>query len=56
MKCKIFTFLLLLSLIMFSSTKSTDYARHLELSLLFYEAQRSGKLPEKTEYIGDMVV
>ena len=47
MKCKIFTFLLLLSLIMFSSTKSTDYARHLELSLLFYEAQRSGKLPEK---------
>jgi len=26
--------------------KSQDYARHLELSLLFYEAQRSGKLPE----------
>eukprot|EP00833_Pecoramyces_ruminatium_P013140 jgi/Orpsp1_1/1187172/evm.model.d7180000055920.1 len=26
--------------------KSQDYARHLELSLLFYEAQRSGPLPE----------
>jgi len=26
--------------------KSQDYARHLELSILFYEAQRSGKLPE----------
>jgi len=26
--------------------KSQDYARHIELSLLFYEAQRSGKLPE----------
>jgi len=25
--------------------KSQDYARHLELSLLFYEAQRSGPLP-----------
>jgi len=25
--------------------KSQDYARHIELSLLFYEAQRSGKLP-----------
>jgi len=26
--------------------KSQDYARHIGLSLLFYEAQRSGKLPE----------
>jgi len=26
--------------------KSQDYARHIELSLLFYEAQRSGPLPE----------
>jgi len=26
--------------------KSQDYARHIKLSLLFYEAQRSGKLPE----------
>jgi hypothetical protein len=25
---------------------SQDYARHLELSILFYEAQRSGKLPD----------
>ncbi len=46
MKSKIFNILLLLSLIMLSSNKSTDYARHLELSLLFYEAQRSGKLPD----------
>ena len=36
---------LLASLIFFSSCKSRDYERHLELSLLFYEAQRSGKLP-----------
>ena len=28
------------------SPKSTDYARHLELSLLFYECQRSGPLPK----------
>jgi len=27
------------------STKSQDYARHIELSLLFYECQRSGPLP-----------
>jgi len=27
------------------NAKSQDYARHLELSLLFYEAQRSGPLP-----------
>ena len=37
---------LLASLIFFSSSKSRDYERHLELSLLFYEAQRSGKLPK----------
>ena len=28
------------------STKSQDYARHIELSLLFYECQRSGPLPK----------
>ena len=38
--------LTILSLFIFSSSKSTDYQRHLELSLLFYEAQRSGPLPE----------
>ena len=33
---------------LFSSTecKSQDYGRHLELSLLFYECQRSGPLPK----------
>lgn len=34
------------SLLLLSSCKSRDYERHLELSLLFYEAQRSGPLPE----------
>ena len=38
--------LILISLIVLSSSKSRDYERHLELSLLFYEAQRSGPLPE----------
>ena len=40
--------IILLSLLSLSliSSKSTDYARHLELSLLFYECQRSGPLPE----------
>ena len=28
------------------SSKSQDYARHIELSLLFYECQRSGPLPK----------
>ena len=43
---KITTLFLILSLFSFSYEKSTDYARHLELSFLFYEAQRSGPLPE----------
>ena len=44
---KSFTLILVLfSLICFSTCKSTDYARHLELSFLFYEAQRSGPLPK----------
>ena len=45
MKVQIWS-LLIASLIIFSSSKSRDYERHLELSLLFYEAQRSGKLPD----------
>ena len=40
---KIFICFILLSLI---EGKSTDYGRHLELSLLFYECQRSGPLPK----------
>mgnify|MGYP003308982899 CR=1 FL=1 len=39
--------LLILSLIAFSEAKSQDYARHLELSLLFYECQRAGPLPKE---------
>ena len=39
-------FLLLFTFLSLSSQKSQDYARHLELSFLFYEAQRSGPLPE----------
>ena len=33
-------------LILNVSTKSQDYVRHIELSLLFYECQRSGPLPK----------
>ena len=33
-------------LLIFIESKSQDYARHLELSLLFYECQRSGPLPK----------
>ena len=39
-------FFLLLTLPFSSISKSQDYARHLELSLLFYECQRSGALPK----------
>ena len=46
MKANPFMILLISTLLAFSSPKSRDYERHLELSLLFYEAQRSGKLPE----------
>ena len=45
MKYNLYLIAILSSLILFSTPKSTDYERHLELSLLFYEAQRSGKLP-----------
>lgn len=34
------------TLIISVSSKSQDYGRHIELSILFYECQRSGKLPE----------
>ena len=37
-----FVFMLLILI----SSKSQDYARHIELSLLFYECQRSGPLPK----------
>ncbi len=45
---KIQNLLLLLFLISLPSItpKSQDYARHIELSFLFFECQRSGKLPE----------
>ena len=46
MKLNSLWFFLISSLIILSSSKSRDYERHLELSLLFYEAQRSGPLPE----------
>ena len=36
----------LAAIILEISTKSQDYARHIELSLLFYECQRSGPLPK----------
>ena len=39
-------FLTCLALISLTEGKSTDYGRHLELSLLFYECQRSGPLPK----------
>ena len=45
MNNKILLFLFL-SFFLKISSKSTDYARHIELSLLFYECQRSGPLPE----------
>jgi hypothetical protein len=46
MKANLLFTLIVASLILLSSEKSRDYERHLELSLLFYEAQRSGPLPE----------
>mgnify|MGYP004444709445 CR=1 FL=1 len=40
-------FILLISLLFTNiSSKSQDYGRHIELSLLFYECQRSGPLPK----------
>ena len=41
-----FKVILCFILLIFIESKSQDYARHLELSLLFYECQRSGPLPK----------
>ena len=46
MKVFFFIAILLASHIFEISSKSQDYARHIELSLLFYECQRSGPLPK----------
>ena len=43
---KILSFITFLLLILNVCSKSQDYSRHLELSLLFYECQRSGPLPK----------
>ena len=42
----ILKFISLFILINLSKSKSQDYSRHIELSLLFYECQRSGPLPK----------
>ena len=46
MKSDLLISLIFSLLILNVSTKSQDYARHIELSLLFYECQRSGPLPK----------
>ena len=46
MKSSLLILFFLSSLIFQISSKSQDYARHIELSLLFYECQRSGPLPK----------
>ena len=43
---KILSFITFLILILNISSKSQDYSRHIELSLLFFECQRSGPLPK----------
>ena len=46
---KFFKLILSISLLLLLDNvypKSQDYSRHLELSLLFYECQRSGPLPK----------
>ena len=43
---KLLHFFLLFCLFTSIISKSQDYARHIELSLLFYECQRSGPLPK----------
>ena len=40
------TFFLICFFISYINSKSQDYGRHIELSLLFYECQRSGPLPK----------
>ena len=46
MKLSFILIVLISSLILNINSKSQDYARHIELSLLFYECQRSGPLPK----------
>ena len=46
MKTIISTFFLISFYIFSINAKSQDYGRHIELSLLFYECQRSGPLPK----------
>ena len=46
MKIAFISSLLFLSILINISSKSQDYARHLELSILFFECQRSGPLPK----------
>ncbi len=46
MKINLLSLLLISLSIINISPKSQDYARHIELSLLFYECQRSGPLPK----------
>jgi len=43
---KILSFITFLILILNISSKSQDYSRHIELTLLFFECQRSGPLPK----------
>ena len=42
---KILNIFLIFCILTNINSKSRDYSRHLELSLLFYECQRSGPLP-----------
>jgi hypothetical protein len=44
--CQLLSFVCFIFLLINISAKSQDYARHIELSLLFYECQRSGPLPK----------
>ena len=46
MKTSLILLILFSCLLINISSKSQDYARHIELSLLFYECQRSGPLPK----------
>ena len=39
-------YIIFITILILISSKSQDYGRHIELSLLFYECQRSGPLPK----------
>ena len=43
---KLFNIFIIICLLLNINSKSQDYIRHIELSLLFYECQRSGPLPK----------